>query len=43
MQFWSGTAFMKASEAVAVARMFDQAGYGGAESSDDAIRRIAPN
>ncbi len=29
MQFWSGTAFMKTSEAVAVAQMFDEAGYDG--------------
>ncbi len=27
MQFWSGTAFMKAADSVAVARMLDEAGY----------------
>jgi hypothetical protein len=29
MQFWSGTAFMQTSDALGVARMFDEAGYGG--------------
>src|ERR1700722_3659122 len=37
MQFWSGTAFMKTTEAVAVARMFDQAGYDGVVTSDHMI------
>jgi probable F420-dependent oxidoreductase len=37
MQFWSGTAFMKTTEAVAVARMFDEAGYDGIVSSDHMI------
>jgi probable F420-dependent oxidoreductase len=37
MQFWSGTAFMKTTEAVAVARMFDQAGYDGIVTSDHMI------
>src|SRR5258708_32294236 len=34
MQFGSGTAFMKTTEAVAVARMFDEAGYDGIVTSD---------
>jgi len=29
MQPWSGTPFMKTTEIVAVARMFDEAGYDG--------------
>jgi probable F420-dependent oxidoreductase len=37
MEFWSGTAFMKTSEAVAVARMFDEAGYDGIVCSDHLI------
>jgi hypothetical protein len=37
MEFWSGTAFMKTSEAVAVARMFDEAGYDGIVCSDHMI------
>ena len=37
MQFWSGTAFMKTTEAVAVARMFDEAGYDGIVTSDHMI------
>jgi alkanesulfonate monooxygenase SsuD/methylene tetrahydromethanopterin reductase-like flavin-dependent oxidoreductase (luciferase family) len=37
MQFWSGTPFMKTTEIVAVARMFDEAGYDGLISSDHLI------
>ena len=37
MQFWSGTAFMKTSEIVPVARMFDEAGYDGMLCSDHMI------
>ncbi len=37
MEFWSGTAFMKTSEAVAVAQMFDEAGYDGIVCSDHLI------
>ena len=37
MQFWSGTAFMDATEAVAVAEMLDEAGYDGIVSSDHLI------
>jgi probable F420-dependent oxidoreductase len=37
MQFWSGTAFMDATEAVAVARMLDEAGYDGIVTSDHLI------
>ena len=37
MQFWSGTAFMKTSEIVPVARMFDEAGYDGMVCSDHMI------
>ncbi len=37
MQFWSGTAFMKTTEAVAVARMFDEAGYDGILTHDHVI------
>lgn len=37
MQFWSGTPFMKTTEIVAVARMFDEAGYDGLICSDHLI------
>jgi hypothetical protein len=37
MQFWSGTAFMKATEGVAVAKMLDEAGYHGMLCSDHMI------
>ncbi len=37
MQFWSGTAFMKPTDAVAVARMLDEAGYDGMVCSDHMI------
>ena len=37
MRFWSGTAFMKTSEAVAGARMFDETGYDGIVCSDHLI------
>jgi probable F420-dependent oxidoreductase len=37
MQFWSGTPFMKTTEIVAVAQMFDQAGYDGLICSDHLI------
>src|SRR5262245_49094635 len=37
MQFWCGTAFMKATEAPAVARMLDEAGYDGMVCSDHLI------
>jgi probable F420-dependent oxidoreductase len=37
MQFWSGTAFMHATEAVAVAAMLDEAGFDGMVSSDHLI------
>jgi probable F420-dependent oxidoreductase len=37
MQFWSGTAFMGATEAVAVAAMLDEAGFDGIVSSDHLI------
>jgi probable F420-dependent oxidoreductase len=37
MQFWSGTAFMPATEAVAVAAMLDEAGFDGIVSSDHLI------
>jgi probable F420-dependent oxidoreductase len=37
MQFWSGTAFMKTSETVPVARMLDEAGYDGIVCSDHMI------
>jgi probable F420-dependent oxidoreductase len=37
MQFWSGTAFMPATEAVAVAAMLDDAGFDGIVSSDHLI------
>src|SRR6185436_4113235 len=34
MQFWSGTPFRKTAEIIAVARMFDDAGYDGLICSD---------
>ncbi len=34
MQFWSGTAFTKTTDAVALARMLDEAGYDGMVTSD---------
>jgi probable F420-dependent oxidoreductase len=37
MQFWSGTAFMDAAEALAVARMLDEAGYDGVICADHLI------
>jgi probable F420-dependent oxidoreductase len=37
MQFWSGTPFMKTTEIVAVAQMFDEAGYDGLICSDHLI------
>ncbi|MEZ0342787.1 TIGR03619 family F420-dependent LLM class oxidoreductase [Mycobacterium sp. pV006] len=37
MQFWSGTAFMQAHEAVALARMLDEAGYDGMVTSDHMV------
>lgn len=37
MKFWSGTAFMKATDGVAVARMLDEAGYDGILTSDHMI------
>ena len=37
MQFWSGTAFMKTSEILPLARMFDEAGYDGMVCSDHMI------
>jgi probable F420-dependent oxidoreductase len=37
MQFWSGTPFMKTTEVVAVAQMFDEAGYDGLVCSDHLI------
>ncbi len=37
MQFWTGTAFMNATEAVAVAPMLDEAGFDGICSSDHLI------
>jgi probable F420-dependent oxidoreductase len=37
MQFWSGTAFMRTSDVLAVARMFDEAGYDGIVCSDHTI------
>jgi probable F420-dependent oxidoreductase len=37
MQFWSGTAFMKTSEILGLARMFDEAGYDGIVCSDHMI------
>jgi alkanesulfonate monooxygenase SsuD/methylene tetrahydromethanopterin reductase-like flavin-dependent oxidoreductase (luciferase family) len=37
MQFWSGTAFMGSAEALAVARMLDEAGYDGVICADHLI------
>src|SRR5271155_1088651 len=37
MQFWSGAAFMEASEALAVARMLDEAGFDGVICADHLI------
>ncbi|OBK75280.1 TIGR03619 family F420-dependent LLM class oxidoreductase [Mycobacterium sp. 1274761.0] len=37
MQFWSGTAFMTASDSVAVAPMLDEAGFDGIVTSDHMI------
>jgi len=37
MQFWSGTAFMKTSEIIPVARMLDDAGFDGMLCSDHMI------
>ncbi|MGE2730525.1 TIGR03619 family F420-dependent LLM class oxidoreductase [Mycolicibacterium vaccae] len=37
MQFWSGAAFLKTHEALAVARMLDEAGYDGMTTSDHMI------
>ncbi len=37
MQFWSGTAFMDMTEAIAVATMLDDAGYDGIVASDHMI------
>ena len=37
MQFWSGTAFMKATDSVAVAKMLDDAGFDGIVTSDHMI------
>jgi probable F420-dependent oxidoreductase len=37
MQFWSGTAFMDPAEALAVARMLDEAGYDGVICADHLI------
>src|SRR6267154_1408651 len=37
MQFWSGTAFMRTSDVLAVPRMFDEAGYDGIVCSDHMI------
>jgi hypothetical protein len=37
MRFWSGTTFMKTSEAIAVARLLDEAGYDGIVTSDHMI------
>ena len=37
MHFWSGTAFMKTTDAVTVARMFDEAGYDGIVTSDHMV------
>ncbi|HZQ30318.1 MAG TPA: TIGR03619 family F420-dependent LLM class oxidoreductase [Mycobacterium sp.] len=37
MQFWSGTAFLKTTDAVAVAAMLDEAGFDGIVSSDHLI------
>jgi alkanesulfonate monooxygenase SsuD/methylene tetrahydromethanopterin reductase-like flavin-dependent oxidoreductase (luciferase family) len=37
MQFWSGTPFMATSEALAIARMLDEAGYDGVICADHLI------
>jgi probable F420-dependent oxidoreductase len=37
MQFWSGTAFMNAAEALAVAGMLDEAGYDGVICADHLV------
>lgn len=37
MQFWSGTAFMNTTEALAIAQMLDEAGYDGLISADHLI------
>ena len=37
MQFWSGTPFMKTSEILPLARMFDEAGYDGMVCADHLI------
>ncbi|OBG13253.1 LLM class F420-dependent oxidoreductase [Mycolicibacterium celeriflavum] len=37
MEFWSGTAFMKTSEILGLARTFDEAGYDGMVCSDHMI------
>jgi probable F420-dependent oxidoreductase len=37
MQFWSGTAFMKATDGVAIASMLDEAGFHGIVTSDHMI------
>jgi probable F420-dependent oxidoreductase len=37
MQFWSGTAFMDTAQALAVARMLDEAGYDGVICADHLI------
>lgn len=39
MQFWSGTAFMKTSEILPVARMLDEAGFDGTLGSDLMVYR----
>ncbi|MDH6197376.1 alkanesulfonate monooxygenase SsuD/methylene tetrahydromethanopterin reductase-like flavin-dependent oxidoreductase (luciferase family) [Mycobacterium frederiksbergense] len=37
MQFWSGTAFMGTRDALAVARLLDEAGFDGMVCSDHMI------
>ena len=37
MQFWSGTAFMEAADAIAVATMLDEAGYDGVICADHLV------
>lgn len=37
MQFWSGTPFMEVADAIAVARMVDEAGYDGIICADHLI------
>ncbi|MGH3966918.1 MAG: TIGR03619 family F420-dependent LLM class oxidoreductase [Mycobacterium sp.] len=37
MQFWSGTAFMSAAEAIQIARLLDQAGFDGVICADHLI------